>query len=475
MSAPGLMVAATRSGAGKTTLTMGLLRAFRRRGLKVNSAKCGPDYIDPGMHTLATARASVNLDSWAMRPRLLDELRTELERDAELLLCEGVMGLFDGREASAEERAACADGSSASIAARTGWPVVLIADVSGQAQSVAAVVKGFATFRADVAVAGVILNRVASARHLASCRRAIEETGIALLGALPVEAALRMPERHLGLVQASETERPEELLDALAAFVERHVDLDALLRLARPSRVPQLDAALATPAIAPPGQRIALAQDRAFSFVYPHLLSAWRKGGAEIFPFSPLADQAPDARADVCWLPGGYPELHAGRLAESQKFKRALSEFARTRPVHGECGGYMVLGESLVDAQGSEHAMLGLLGHRTSFAQRKLSLGYREARLAANTVLGPAGSWLRGHEFHYATLLPGARTDAPLFDRALGTTEACFGTRHERVSGSFFHFLDLVDARASAREPDVDARASAREPDVDAPSTRAEG
>jgi cobyrinic acid a,c-diamide synthase len=449
MKPPGLIVAATRSGAGKTTLTMGLLRAFRRRGLSVNSAKCGPDYIDPGMHTLATARTSVNLDSWAMRPLLLQELLAQLEADAELVLCEGVMGLFDGRDDSADARTSPSpygDGSSASVAARTGWPVVLIVDVSGQAQSVAAVVKGFATFRSDVQVAGVILNRIPSARHLASCRHAIESAGIPVLGALPTEAALRLPERHLGLVQAADTEQPERLLDALAAFVESHVDLAALLQLARPSRPSDLALSARTAHVAPPGRRIALAHDRAFSFVYPHLLAAWRKRGAEILPFSPLADETPDATADVCWLPGGYPELHAAELAQSQRFKRALSEFARTRPVHGECGGYMVLGQGLVDAHGQEHAMLGLLGHRTSFAKRKLQLGYREARLSASNVLGSAGSWLRGHEFHYATLLEGSAEDAPLFDRAQGTTEACFGTRRGLVSGSFFHFLDLMDA-----------------------------
>jgi cobyrinic acid a,c-diamide synthase len=441
---PGLIVAATRSGAGKTTLTMGLLRALRQRGLRVNSAKCGPDYIDPGMHTLATARSSVNLDSWAMRPALLAELCRELEADADLVLCEGVMGLFDGREPSAADAAApYGDGSSASIAAHTGWPVLLIVDVSGQAQSVAAVVKGFASFRSDVVVAGVVLNRVASARHLASCRRAIESAGISVLGALPTEAALRLPERHLGLVQAADTEQPEQRLNALAAFVAQHVDLAAFLALARPSCLSERATRTDSLTIAPPGQRIALAHDRAFSFVYPHLLAAWRKRGAQILPFSPLADETPDASADVCWLPGGYPELHAPNLAKAERFKQALSEFARTRPVHGECGGYMVLGESLLDADGRAHAMLGLLGHRTSFAQRKLQLGYREARLAADSVLGSAGTWLRGHEFHYATLQEGSREDASLFDRAEGTTEACFGTRRGLVSGSFFHFLDV--------------------------------
>jgi cobyrinic acid a,c-diamide synthase len=434
------MLAATRSGAGKTTLTMGLLRAFRRRGLCVASAKCGPDYIDPGMHALATARSSVNLDSWAMRPALLETLRAHIEQGADLVVCEGVMGLFDGRPHSSP----AADGSSASIAARMAWPVVLVVDVSGQAQSVAAVVKGFAEFRSDVRVAGVILNRIASPRHLASCQNAIEAVGVRVLGALPSDSSLKLPERHLGLVQASETEEPDRLLDAIAAFVENHVDLDALLRLANEAVTPAASSPVsaASARLVPPGQRIALAHDRAFSFVYPHLLGAWRSAGAEIVPFSPLADQGPDAHADVCWLPGGYPELHAEKLAGNRHFMQSLRDFAETRPVHGECGGYMVLGESLVDATGKHHAMLGLLGHSTSFEKRRLSLGYREARLSASTVLGPAGTWLRVHEFHYATLLARG-SDEALFDRAEGTTEACFGTRRGRASGSFFHFLDL--------------------------------
>jgi cobyrinic acid a,c-diamide synthase len=439
---PGFLIAATRSGAGKTTLTMGLLRAFRRRGLRVGSAKCGPDYIDPGMHALATAQSSVNLDSWAMRPALLEALRAHVEADTELLVCEGVMGLFDGRPNSSPE----ADGSSASIAARMGWPVVLVVDVSGQAQSVAAVVKGFAEFRRDVRIAGVILNRIASPRHLASCQNAIEGTGLRVLGALPTDQGVKLTERHLGLVQALDTDEPDRLLDALAAFVENHVDLDALLRVAREATSGSagrgVDAGLLR--LKPPGQRIALAHDRAFSFVYPHLLTAWRRAGAEIVPFSPLSDQAPDARADVCWLPGGYPELHVETLAHARNFLEGTRSFARTRPVHGECGGYMVLGETLVDAHGARHSMLGLLGHSTSFEKRRLSLGYREARLSTSGVLGAAGTWLRGHEFHYASLL-GRGQDELLFDRAEGTTEACFGTRRGSVSGSFFHFLDTKD------------------------------
>lgn len=439
----GLIIAAAHSGAGKTTITMGLLRALRRRGVSVRSAKCGPDYIDPGMHALATGRPSVNLDSWAMRPALVDSLRTYIEADAELVVCEGVMGLFDGRAGEAPD----ADGSTASLAIRTQWPVILILDVDGQAQSAAAVARGFADFRAGVRVAGVILNRVGSERHLALCRDAIEGVGVPVVGGLPRHERLHLPERHLGLVQAQETAQPDQRLDEIADIIEARIDLEKLTKLAAPGRrAPNREDAAGTsaPRIVPPGGRIALASDCAFSFIYPHLLTAWKSAGAEIVPFSPLGDEAPDRSADVCWLPGGYPELYAGTLASKTRFMNGLRAFARTRRVHGECGGYMVLGECLYDAKGEAHSMAGLLGHRTSFKEPRLHLGYRQARLSADSILGSAGTWCRGHEFHYASSV-GVSSDDPMFDAAEGMAEVCLGTRRGLVSGSFFHFLDVMD------------------------------
>jgi len=261
-----------------------------------------------------------------------------------------------------------------------------------------------------------------------------------VFGALPREAALALPERHLGLVQAGEQADLAALIDRLAATAERHLDLDALMANAAPLRVGAAnDAATVLP---PPGQCIALAHDRAFSFVYPHLIESWRRAGTEIVPFSPLADEPPAERADCCWLPGGYPELHAAALAAADRFKSGLRRFAETRPVHGECGGYMILGERLEDAAGGQHAMAGLLGHSTSFAKRKLHLGYRSARLLADGVLGAKGCDVRGHEFHYASLTASGRDEpfAELCDsagRGLGKS----GGRRGRVSGTFFHII----------------------------------
>ncbi|WPP06292.1 cobyrinate a,c-diamide synthase [Methylocella tundrae] len=441
MSFPrGLLIAAPRSGSGKTVLTLGLMRAFRNKGLAVGAAKCGPDYIDPAFHAAATGQNSVNLDSWAMAPPLLCALAgaASLTKDGEpcdLVLCEGSMGLFDGVIAPPGR-----SGASADVAAALGWPVLLCVDVSGQAQSAAAVVKGCATYDSRINIAGVVLNRVASERHRRLAAQAIAALGVPVLGALPRTTKIDLPERHLGLVQAEEIAGLDALLDAIAAFVGAHCDLNAIGASARAGSFPE-QAPVA--ALRPPAQRIAIARDIAFSFLYPHILEGWRRLGAELSFFSPLADEAPPPDCDLCWLPGGYPELHAGKLAASGQFLAGLRRFALTRPVHGECGGYMVLGQSLIDKAGEAHAMAGLLSQSFSFAERKLNLGYRDARLAAAHPLGAAGSSLRGHEFHYATTLAASETDAPfaLVRDAHGGAERMEGGRRGQTSGSFFHII----------------------------------
>jgi cobyrinic acid a,c-diamide synthase len=434
----GLIIAAPRSGAGKTTVTLGLMRALVRRGTRVAPFKCGPDYIDLAFHTFAARRTSTSLDSWAMSAPQLVGLAHAMASDAELAIVEGVMGLFDGAAAPGRS----GKGSAADLAALLGWPVVLVIDVSGQTETAAAVALGCASYREDVKVAGVILNRVASERHQALIAPAFDRIGIKVLGALSRDDSLVLPERHLGLVQAQETEDIEARLDRLAERIAATTDLDAIAALAQPIVSPPRDDDACGIGIRPPGQRIAIASDAAFSFSYPHLLRHWHDRGAEIVPFSPLADQAPDGLADAVWLPGGYPELHGAQLSAAHNFLGGLRMAAeRGARVHGECGGYMVLGQGIEDAEGHRHVMSGLLALETSFAKRRLHLGYRRAQLLADCGLGLRGAIVHGHEFHYASVL--SEGDESLVDcrDAAGNAVIERGARRGTVSGSFLHAI----------------------------------
>jgi cobyrinic acid a,c-diamide synthase len=417
---PGLILAAPASGAGKTTITLGLLRHLAREGVAVRSAKSGPDYIDPRFHEAATGRPCPNLDAWAMTS---ERIRDIAAGDG-LLIIEGAMGLFDG--APPDNRGATAD-----LARLLGLPVILIVDAARMSGSVAPLVAGFAAHDPQVRVAGVILNNVGSPRHEAMLRRALTE-GPPVLGALPRSPGLHHPSRHLGLVQAGERPDLEAFLDRAADLVARHVDTEAVTARASAS-------AKAAPAarLTPPAQRIAIARDAAFSFAYPHMLDDWHRAGAEIRPFSPLADDiVPDA--DFVFLPGGYPELYGARLSSAGRFMSSLRQLAQRVPVYGECGGYMALGEGLTDAEGTRWPMAGLLSLETSFAERRLHLGYRS--LHAQT--GPMRGRWQAHEFHYATTLKAE--GLPLFDAtdAEGAVLPAMGLRAGTVCGSFAHLID---------------------------------
>ncbi|ASM73588.1 hydrogenobyrinate a,c-diamide synthase [Pseudosulfitobacter pseudonitzschiae] len=343
--APGLLISAPASGTGKTTVMLGLLRALAQDGLTVQAFKSGPDYIDPAFHRAASGRMSFNIDTWTMGAGLLGAIAAQAT-GADICIAEGSMGLYD----SVATRGQSGFGASAETAALMGWPVVLVVDVSGQAQSAAAVTLGFKLYNPDLPFAGVILNRVASARHERLARLGMEKAGLTVFGALPRQGDLTLPERHLGLVQAAE-------------------------------------------------------------------------------------------HPDLVWLPGGYPELHAGRLAAAQTFAKGLREHARTRPVHGECGGYMALGQALIDKEGNRHRMAGLLGLVSSYETRKFHLGYRQATLRAAMAGHAKGARLRGHEFHYSTIIE--QPDTPLADVAdadgvpVPETGSCRGT----VTGTFFHLV----------------------------------
>jgi len=432
--APGIIIAAPASGQGKTVITLGIIRALKNYGLSVAAAKAGPDYIDPAFHAAAGGDPCFNLDPWAMRLDTFVGAAVRLGAESSLIVCEGAMGLFDG--------AADGRGSTADISAITGWPVVLVVDVRGQGASVAALLRGFASHRRDLDLAGVILNRVGSARHADILTGAIRDSGLNLrvLGCLPRDAALELPDRHLGLVQASEHPALDVFLEGAAEIVRKSIDLKAFRRLAR--RAPAGRAELAP--LAPIGQRIAVARDEAFAFSYASVLEGWRAAGAELTFFSPLADEAPVDGADAVYLPGGYPELHAGRIAGNKRFMGGLrAAAARDAAVYGECGGYMVLGRGLTDADGASHAMAGLLPLETSFADRRRHLGYRMATAAGDSALGLRGAVFAGHEFHYATIVAEGPAD-PLFSvtDALDTDLGHAGLIAGRVAGSFIHLID---------------------------------
>jgi cobyrinic acid a,c-diamide synthase len=435
----GLVIAAPSSGSGKTVVTLGLIRHLSAANRDVASAKAGPDYIDPAFHAVAGGRHCLNLDPWAMRPSTLAATAAGLNADT--IICEGVMGLFDGAFVKSDKTGG--DGSTAELSWRTGWPVVMVIDARAQAASAAAVLKGFAEFQPDVSVAGVIFNRVGGGRHAEILRRACAGSvpDIPVLGCLPRAEGLNLPERHLGLVQAVEHPDLEHFMETAAGLVAAHIDVDILLALAQPL---SLDGGEdSSPPLLPLGQRIAIAMDEAFAFTYASVIEGWRRAGAEILPFSPLNDEVPDAGADAVYLPGGYPELHAGKLAAASNFLDGLRARAEGgAAVFGECGGYMVLGQGLVDADGARHAMAGLLGLETSFAERKLHLGYRRLTALADTSLGAAGAAFRGHEFHYSTTT--LEDGQALFQAAdaEGTDLGPVGLVDGQVAGSFAHLID---------------------------------
>ena len=430
----GVVIAAPASASGKTLITLGLLSAFSRQGVRVSSLKVGPDYIDPQFHHQASGRPCGNLDIWAMRPETFLRQVTQAQTDAELIIAEGVMGLFDGARSG--------DGSTANVAAKLDWPVILVVDVRGQAASAAAVVEGFANHRKDVRIGGVIFNRVGSDQHAAILNDAMAGSAIPVLGYLPRSEELSLPERHLGLVQAGESSETEDRINAAATHIETHIDLDQLRELAGEvtSPVPTNN----DPTVPPLGCRIAIARDDAFSFAYPFQLDGWRRASADITFFSPLNDETPDESANAVFLPGGYPELHAERLGHCSKFIDGIRTAAeRGAIIYGECGGYMVLGEALTDRDGKTHPMIGLLPVKTSFQDGRLHLGYRSLSLASDSPLGPRGATFRGHEFHYSRILQ-EETSSPLFEvsDALGQNLPAAGCRSNSVMGSFIHLID---------------------------------
>lgn len=399
---PGLVVAGTRSGCGKTSVALGLMRALTRRGLVVQGFKVGPDFIDPGLHGLACGRPSHNLDAWMCGPDGLRQVFARYAAAADIAVVEGVMGLFDGFSATDPA------GSTAQAATILGLPVLLVADAASMARSAAALVGGYLAFDPGLTFAGVLLNNAGSPSHAALLAEvmAAARPEVRLCGVLPRREAVAVPSRHLGLVTAGDVADAEGRLDALADWLEAACDVDGLWRGLRPWTPSGDDVAPEPPVAAtPPRVRIGLARDRAFCFYYEENVRRLAAAGAELVPFSPLADAGLPKRLDGLYLGGGYPELWAETLAANAGMRRAVRELcAAGRPVLAECGGFMYLMDSLTDQAGRVFPMAGFFPFRAVMGKRLASLGYRQAVTRAATPLGPAGTVLRGHEFHYSHL-----------------------------------------------------------------------
>lgn len=417
------LIASPNSGAGKTVVTLAIMRLIKEMGIKYKPAKSGPDYIDPKFHQIASGESSVNLDAWAMKQSEIKNLAGNGN-----LIVEGAMGLFDGAGVSGV-------GSSANLAKILSLPVVLVIDSGKTAHSIAAIIQGFKNFDNQINIVGVILNRVASHRHLDILRTVLSKINVPLLGFLFKKDIFSLSERYLGLVQASENQNLEHWISTVAEALAPSLDLVTLTELR-----PQLELTDHVNS-KPPGQRIAVARDVAFEFSYPHQLWAWKMAGASISFFSPLADETVASDADFVFLPGGYPELYADRITSAQRFKSSIKAHAdNATRIYGECGGYMVLGDSIIDENGASHEMLGLLRLETSFVDRKLHLGYRQLSSLHTHFEGP----LRGHEFHYASTL--SANGLPLFsakdadDVPLPNMGLCNG----QTFGSFAHIISGI-------------------------------
>ncbi|MCI0438747.1 MAG: cobyrinate a,c-diamide synthase [Chloroflexi bacterium] len=396
-----IVIGGTTSGVGKTTVSVGLTVAFARRGLKVQTFKVGPDYIDPSHLSAASGSPCRNLDTWLLPKEAVVELFRRAASRADVAVIEGVMGLFDGHSPDDDI------GSTAEVAKLLDAPVVLVADASKVARSIAATVLGFKTFDPSLEIAGVVLNGVSGEGHLRFLKGPVEQAArVPIFGYLPKRDELKMPERHLGLIPTSEMGIPREFLDRLASAIEQTVDLDAILRRARDARKPSADGTLLFPQEAVTKKvPVAIAQDRAFSFYYEDGLDLLRAWGAALVPFSPLADERlPDGIAGV-YIGGGFPEIFARELSDNAPMKASLKQAAeRGMPIYAECGGLMCLGESLTDFEGRRHTMAGLIPASSLMTRNHLSIGYRTVEALSDGPLLKRGESARGHEFHWSTL-----------------------------------------------------------------------
>ena len=405
MISPRLIIAGTHSGVGKTTVTLAILAALKARGCRVQAFKAGPDFIDPSHHAAVTGRPSRNLDGWMLEEAINRDIFIRAAADADISIIEGMMGLFDGSSPVSEM------GSTAELAKQLDAPVLLVIDGSAMARSAAAMVSGYAKFDPALRVAGVLFNRISSDGHYKLLKEAVErETNVTVVGYLRPDPAVTILDRHLGLMMATE-QRAGELYGLLGKAAVETIDLDRIETLARSCR--ELSVAAPQPVVRNHGRtvRIGVAQDQAFFFYYPDNLELLEAEGAELVKFSPLNDQMlPDV--DMLYLGGGYPELHGERLVHNVTMRAAIRKFAeRGGTIYAECGGMMYLTQTIRDFVGISHEMVGLFPAETIMQKSDLTLGYRTVEFSRDCILGASAVSVRGHEFHYSTLVPKGSLD----------------------------------------------------------------
>ncbi|MGD8189564.1 cobyrinate a,c-diamide synthase [Brevibacillus ginsengisoli] len=393
-----LIVAGAGSGVGKTTVTIGLMAALQQRGLTVQGFKCGPDYIDPTYHTAVTGRVSRNLDSWMLSHEVVREILAKGSTDADISIIEGVMGLFDGKEATSDR------GSTAEISILTRTPVLLVVNCQSMARSAAAVVKGFQLFNPDVRIAAVLANKVGSVGHYQIVKAAIEqECNIPVLGYLLRESDIEIPERHLGLVPSVERGELDALFQRLGELITSTIDLDRLMEIAEAPEL-TVNSGLFTCKQSVSTVKIAVAKDAAFHFYYPENFELLEAYGAELLFFSPLAGETVPLEADGLYIGGGFPEEFAQQLSQDTTVLESFRQSIRSGiPTLAECGGFMYLTEAITTTDGQSYPMVGLIPGTVAMQKRLAALGYREVTGQPGNFLFGEDTIAKGHEFHYST------------------------------------------------------------------------
>ena len=429
-----LCISSSMTGSGKTVFTSALIKSLMNNGYSVSAGKIGPDYIDPTYTRYITNRAVFNYDTWAMTEEKIRYLIHESTQKNDIHIIEGVMGLFDGTKNQSS--------STAEFVKKFKIPVLLILDSSGQSQTLAAICKGIMNYDTEINFIGVILNNISSERHYNLINEELEKSKIKVLGYLPKSDDLIFPRRHLGLFLAEHVENYQYLINCAANLIEKYIDIEEIIKLSnvvdddqeskiRESGKASIDL----------GQRISIAKDPSFSFIYDNTLRQWVKEGREVDFFSPLHDEGPSVNCTGIYLPGGYPELHCEKLANCNNFVNSMKSAAKQRKfIYGECGGYMVLGKSIIDKDNKEHAMLGLLNLVTSFNKRKLSLGYREVKVKESNCFVKENAYMC-HEYHYSSIMK--ESGQHLFESLdKNGAQRKYGLINENVFGSYLHIID---------------------------------